>query len=318
MECEPYTRLEDIERIVKSNFPTLNVSYEVSANNQPYICLFKQQISSSYFLNFLPMFYIIGTVNEELKLSLKVITHHGKVLKELNRAGANHLTDTEIMDFVSNLIYLKPCEGVKVLDLAVKLDPYTFTILYLVEQMGGDIIVRSRQCLFVNEEGRTNCDMCSILEQQCTTINGSPIHLSDVESGEPEYHSPLEISTIDKGKLCTIVESHLSNLSHTDHTPDTTISERVKLNDTSNVIKRTREHCKVHKSKVQDGVFKCETCSFKTTNNRNLIRHTKYNHQCKPHSCRMCSYSTASKYSLLHHVNSVHAKNKEFRCEIPG
>ena len=182
MECTPHEKLEYIERVVKTHFSCLNVSYEISVDNDPYLCIFKQPISGSYLLPFLPMFYIIVTVDKEVEVSLKIITHHGKILKEVTEFGRNNLSEEKIQDFVNNLLRLKPCQGVNVLDYALKIDPYTFTYLYLVEQMGNETVVRSRQCLFVTNNDRTNCDMCSQLDLQYITRDGQKIELADARS----------------------------------------------------------------------------------------------------------------------------------------
>lgn len=323
MECISHEKLEYLEGVVKTNFSCLNVSYEVCIDNHPYLCIFKQPISGYCLLPFLPMFYLIGTVDEESELSLKIITHHGKILKQINQCGKSNLADAKIIDFVSNLLYLKPCQGVNVLDYALKIDPYTFTFLYLVEQMGDKTVVRSRQCLFVNNNNRTNCDMCSHLDLQYITKNGKKIDLADTKSvmmclNNTELSSSCDILIHEETdiNLCT---TNLMNPSREyKHMQDTVTTESETITNRNKAIKITKTLYKTIEPTIGIRTLNCDQCSFRTTNKRNLKRHTKYNHQNKPHSCHLCSYATASRYTLLYHMESVHSKSKEFKCELPG
>ena len=322
MECFEHEKLEDIERVVKTNYSYLNVSYEVSAENSPYICIFKQT-SATYPVNFVPLFYIIGTLNEKSKCSLKMITHHGKILKEVNEYDGVTLTDTQMIDFVGHLHHAKPCQGVSLLDCALKFDPYTFTFLYLVEQMGENIIIRSRQCLFINNGDRTNCDMCRNLDYQYMTQNGKNVNLININSIiEPSLDNTCTKAlkksndNIDISSYGNLGEK-VANEANYIHTMNLATKHGVihpKRKKRSKAVSSSKDL----QTKFGCSNFKCDICSFETRSNRNLIRHTKYNHQEKPHSCHSCSYVTASRSSLIHHIGSVHAEIKEFKCEMTG
>ena len=181
MECQPHEKLEALERIMQAHYANLSVSYEISSDNSPYMCIFEPQKTNSYLMNFLPMFYLIGSVDENSKLSLKLITHHGKVLKELNE-DKSVLQDSQKIDFIGSLMCLEPCHGVRVLDYDLKLDPYTFTCLYLVEQIGQNIVIRSRQCQFALNTGNKICDACSNLDKQCIIRNEKICELGNIDS----------------------------------------------------------------------------------------------------------------------------------------
>ena len=52
-------------------------------------------------MNYLPLFYVIASYDKDSKLSLKLITFHGKVLEELN--GFNNLiSDQDKLNFSSD------------------------------------------------------------------------------------------------------------------------------------------------------------------------------------------------------------------------
>ena len=322
MECISHEKLEYLEGVVKTHFSCLNVSYEVSFDNHPYLCIFKQPTSGSCLLPFLPMFYIIGTVEEELELSLKLITHHGKVLKQIDQCGISNIEDKKIIDFVSNLLCLKPCEGVNVLDYALKIDPYTFTFLYLVELMGNKTVVRSRQCLFVNNNDRTNCDMCCNLDLQYITRNGNKIALADTNSimclNNTELSRSCDIRVRKETKINPCRTNLMNPSREYKHMQNAVNTERESITNRKKVIMITKTLYKAIEPTIGIRTFNCDQCSFRTTNKRNLKRHTNYNHQNKPHSCHMCSYATASRYTLLYHMESVHSKSKQFKCELPG
>ena len=62
------------------------------------------------------------------------------------------------------------CQGVKILDPTLKLDPQTFTFLYLVENLDQNVIVRSRQCQFALHEGKLVCEVCEALNETATNL----------------------------------------------------------------------------------------------------------------------------------------------------
>ena len=121
----------------------------------------------------LPLFYIIGSLNQNLRLCLRLITFHGKVVSELNEDLNNPLEDNTKLSFVDRLTHTQLCQGVKVLDPTLRLDPQTFTFLYLVEQLDQSVIIRSRQCQFALQDGSSVCEVCEALNE--TATNKKPI-----------------------------------------------------------------------------------------------------------------------------------------------
>ena len=123
--------LEELENLVKTHFGDLLVSVAVSANGSLFLSIWQQPSENpKLYMNYLPLFYIIGDVDEDSRISLKLITFHGKVLEELVEHDHISIDDDEKLKFVSKLTRIQLCQGVKTPDNELKLDPQTFGFLY--------------------------------------------------------------------------------------------------------------------------------------------------------------------------------------------
>ena len=125
----------------------------------------------------LPLFYIVGSINDHSRLCLRLIAFNGKVVSELNDNDIHPLDENAKISFIDKLGNIQLCQGVKILDPTLKLDPQTFTFLYLVEQLDQNVIVRSRQCQVALQDGRLVCDVCEALNE--TATNKKPIIRED-------------------------------------------------------------------------------------------------------------------------------------------
>ena len=181
--CQP---LEELEDLIIGGFglqgqqqtytkDKLVLSHCVSRTGTPFLCIW-QPISSnlskntigerrSVFLQYLPTLYVIATfhnarVDGRPLICLRMTTFHGKIVSELRETEDRPLTDEGKLNFVERLTSndLRLCRGLCIpskdgdldlMDRTLRLDPQTFTFLYLVEQFDEEIIVRSRQCKFV-------------------------------------------------------------------------------------------------------------------------------------------------------------------------
>ena len=93
---------------------------------------------------YIPLFYAIATLDHHNnnKLSLKLVTFHGKIVDQINEADHPLMTDEDKVNFVGKLEKLKLCHGIKMPDSDLKLDARTFSSMYLVERLQNDVIVR--------------------------------------------------------------------------------------------------------------------------------------------------------------------------------
>ena len=66
-------------------------------------------------------------------------------------------------------------------------------------------------------------------------------------------------------------------------------------------------------------IFKCERCSFETSNRDTLKKHETTHSDLRPHKCHLCSLSFKRKAYLRNHL-FTHKENRELRsvCDIFG
>ena len=168
--------LVPLQTLISAHFSDLSCNTTTSARGSPILTIWQQpnqQPSKGLVMNDLPLFYIIGSINENSKLCLRLITFHGKVVSELNDDVNDPIDDHTKISFVDRLLHLQLCQGVKMLDPTLKLDPQTFAFLYLVEQLDQNVIVRSRQCQFALQDEKLVCEVCEALNENAS--NKKPI-----------------------------------------------------------------------------------------------------------------------------------------------
>ena len=172
--------LESLEHLAKANFSDLSYSSTISSTGSPMLTIWQppsRQSSKGFVMKDLPLFYIVGSINDHSRLCLRLITFNGKVVSELNDNDIHPLDENSKISFVDKLGNIQLCQGVKILDPTLKLDPQTFTFLYLVEQLDQNVIVRSRQCQVALQDGKLVCDVCEALNE--TATNKKPIIRED-------------------------------------------------------------------------------------------------------------------------------------------
>ena len=111
------------------------------------------------------MFYAIVTVDHDRtdKLSLKLITFHGKVVDQINEADHPLMTNEDKLSFVGKIEGLKPCKGIEMPDDDLKLNARTFSLMYIVEKSQEAIVIRSYHCQYALYEENAVCQVCSDL-----------------------------------------------------------------------------------------------------------------------------------------------------------
>ena len=162
----PGASLELLEGLVKSKFGDSVTSIVAAATNtnDTFLSIWlKQQTNeckseNTYSMKYLPLFYVIATHDREGKLSLKLITFHGKVIEELNGFDSL-LSDEDKINFVKKLERLHLCQGIKMPDNDLKLDASTFSAMYLVERLEQHVIMRSYHCQYALYNDSV-CKMC--------------------------------------------------------------------------------------------------------------------------------------------------------------
>ena len=184
--------LEELENLLKSNFGELVVSLAVSANGSLFLSAWQQPSECpppKLFMEYLPLFYLIASVGEDAKLSLKLISYHGIVIDDLYEKE-RPLTDKEKIVFIKKLVDMQLCLGVKIPD-SMKLDS-----VYLVEKLEQNIVVRSRHCNFGLDRDRKVCEACNNLNKEIICDNGK---------------KKLAPSTASKNDSCALIETNSVN-----------------------------------------------------------------------------------------------------------
>ena len=197
-----FDHLKELEDLVVNDFSLkgslehnlddkFSISYSITSNGNPFLCMWqpmKSRLSNKtdtnhkttsvgISLQYLPTFYVVATTQSSLVnqnkylICLRIITFHGKVVKELKETHSKHLTNVEKLNFIHLLRNnsLKLCKGictpskernVDLMDRTLRLNPQTFINLYLVEQFDEEIIVRSRKCNYLVDENSKQGDTC--------------------------------------------------------------------------------------------------------------------------------------------------------------
>ena len=94
---------EELEKLIKDHFGDLVVSLSVSAKGSLFLSCWQQTselTEASFFMEYLPMFYLIACVEDESKLSLKLISYHGIVIDSLSE-------DDQLMSSKEKLGFIK-------------------------------------------------------------------------------------------------------------------------------------------------------------------------------------------------------------------
>ena len=170
---EVASSFDEFEQSIKYHFGSTMVSIVVSNGESAFLSIWKNpSLDASNddtlsTMRYLPLFYVICSFDKEKKTTLKLITHHGKVvdtwsMKE-NQAGSE-LNEAEKLKFVEKLTKMKMCPGVESSDFV--------NGPHLIEQLEQNVIIRSRQCKFALFEGVV-CDSCQKLNQNKRTKSKS-------------------------------------------------------------------------------------------------------------------------------------------------
>ena len=97
--------LEELEKLIKENYGDLIVNMAVSVKGSLFLSCWQQTselTDNAFFMEYLPMFYLIGSVEKESKLILKIISYNGIVIDSLGENG-QRITNEETFDFIEKL-----------------------------------------------------------------------------------------------------------------------------------------------------------------------------------------------------------------------
>ena len=348
--------LEALDSLVESQFSDSLASSIVATNTSLYLSVWKQPRTQAkgndreLGMNYLPLFYIIGSVQDQ-KLSLKLITYHGKVIDEVNEKDFP-MDDGNKLGFIGKLNEIKLCRGICFDNENVNWSVQSNLLLELLET---NIVLRSRQCEFAvfDDDDARVCDHCErmsiedLKENIFQSESKSYMNLPIVQMEQDVTSDTKEVLT-EEAVFEPYDEEYVPTMSHAAKKKRVLKRKgtKRKLKRNSNTVPKKeilKEHvgsaheieeklscsqCSFstkkpnklteHNQKVHEKIctFQCEQCEYKFAYKRELDKHISAVHmKIKPFLCNFCSYETAYKSQLSWHINIVHNKVKPFLCE---
>ena len=155
--------LEELEKLIKENYGGFIFNMAVSAKGSLFLSCWQQNselTDNSFFMEYWPTFYLIGSVENGSRLILKLISYNGIIIDSLGENGQK-ITSEETLDFIEKLLNLELCAGIQEAK-EMKID---FS-LCLIDKLQQNVFVRSRHCNFGLNDGTKICDPCRNLETE--------------------------------------------------------------------------------------------------------------------------------------------------------
>jgi hypothetical protein len=347
---EAVISLQFLEDLVRSQYDDSMTCSLVTSSSSSFLSIWRKQTNlheTSYTMKYLPLFYIIASLDKETKLSLKLITFHGKVLEELN-GFSNLMIDEDKLNFVGKLNRMKLCQGVKMPDNDLKLDASTFSAMYLVERLEQNVIIRSHQCQYGLYDDLV-CKMCASLN----TAYGSNVMKYEAKEDDNFYYTDGMVDSINNIYEHEVEESFGYSLEDS----PMNCEKDLKVNDEQeSLVEKTlsKKHQKKSKEKKTVGrmrlkrssnaskkepnntttVIKCKHCSHETKDIQLLMMHNievhtpqfngdlcdneAQNLKSTTLQCEECSFYTSVEKEFSDHMNTFHDLSEDFPCKLCG
>ena len=295
-------------------------------------------------MKYLPIFYIIGIVDGNLELSLKLITYHGKNVDELKLTNvyyddnpSDYSIDKRKIEFIQRLNNLKLCQGVKFPDADITHSLHTLSESYLIECLENDIVLRSRHCTFAipKDQDKGACDTCSSLSRKQSERklkragkrrkNQNKYDEDDftIFSEERNFIHP---SQDDINTEYTKHEENVPNDEESEHSYLPDVYENGYTYDgggnrDGHVLEYNDEEMDFSWS-VGNPILsqvneKQELLGGTDSVHDGLVESSLPDNKSTFHQCKQCSYQTIEKSELIMHISSVHRKMKQrtFKCK---
>ena len=311
--------LEALDSLVESHFGDSLASSIVATNTSLFLSVWKQpqtqtdSLFQEISMKYLPLFYIIGSI-EDRKLSLKLITYHGKIIDEVNEKDFP-MDDGNKLGFIGKLNEMKLCQGMclngdECLNGNIQSN-------VLLEQLEDNIVTRSRECQFAVFDDQVVCDNCECMSME--DLKRETFH------PEPKSYEALPGMQDDEVIYETAdrTEEPLDEPYDEEYLPSTPEIEKKKK-----VMKRKGTKRRLNRN--SKSVFKCKHCVFETDKKETMTSHIIANHvRIKKIQCTHCEYKSGNLSNMALHTQEVHnlefskdkdnitfAKDVEYMCEM--
>ena len=342
-QSEAIGSLDELESLVASHYEETLSSFRAASGTCSFLTIWQKdslECEKKYKMTYLPLFYVIASQDKDTKLSLKLITFHGKILEELSGYN-NLLSNDDKLKFIAKLERMKLCEGVQMPDNDLKLDASTFSAMYLVERLEQNIIIRSHQCQY----GLYNdsvCKMCSTLD---TAYSSNKVKYEPNEQQNCYFEESLEEQS--QSMFETETEHSLYDLSNVLGASNMTVDNGLDLEEKSVINEFKTEDKTKRKPKVKKGIkkgnlktpvnstktkkqtmIKCKHCTHQSNDIKSLMLHNIEVHAPKFNgtfdgdsgsnfNCEQCSFSTSDKIEYIDHMATFHdSEGTLFPCKI--
>lgn len=160
--------LRELDESIKTQLDTSFISMIINNGESNFLSIWKrpcwgpnrkERVSS---MKYLPLFYVICSIDETSNIVFKLITHHGKVIDTLSNDSlikedneGELAVNEACYEFIRRLETLKMCRGVENLNFPA--------VPHFAEQMEEELIVRSRECKFALFQDEVTCQACQNL-----------------------------------------------------------------------------------------------------------------------------------------------------------
>ena len=316
--------LEELETLIKEHYGDIIFNMAVSAKGSLFVSCWQQTSEmpeNSFFMEYWPMFYLIGSVQDESRLILKIISYNGRVIDTLGENGQK-ITSEETLDFIEKLLSLELCAGIQEVN-GIKVD----LAAYIIERIEQKVFVRSRDCQLGLNDGRKVCVPCASLEKEISYEKNA----GQVPMVEPSQQSgPLEIGNMEQKSVETTINSDEFSLEKVkqevmddDFTKEQDENRKITdqhIHDDDNLLHgHDFDRVQESKSLLKKGVLKRKT-SFRSirADSKRLRNDQLELSQKRPFLCDQCGDTFSRAKVLKFHLDVKGHKSKEtaicFQC----
>ena len=273
-------------------------------------------------MKYLSLFYIVVHLedNDKEKLSLKLVTYYGKLLKHI--VVCNIYEESEpIIEFIKSLKDSKLCPGSESFEYNSRNQESRIVSPCLVELPKLQNRVRSQKCKFLVTDGQV-CEMCASMNKENIDMQEAHSKGSDAfsicnqcafKTTNPRMlktHNRINHSN-KKPYMCQKCpfssNRYLSVMKHINRSHEKTILEEEKGKEYNENDAATKPYtCE----------YVCRQCQFKTTKVGAITKHIRRSHEIKePYRCEFCTKTFTNSGIMNVHVRSVHLKEKRYKCQ---
>ena len=295
-----YDILDDLRKLIKIKFAENFTVVPVSTGKQHFLSVWQAPACDSAYgpyMQYLPMFYAIVSVDNDRtdKLSLKLITFHGKVVDQINEADHPLMTNEDKLSFVGKIERLRPCKGIEMPDDDLKLDARTFSSMYIVERLQEAVVVRSYHCQYALYEENASCKMCRDLsvayDSEQELVRNQDEEFTDAYRCQDDVGISLDYVYGADTKSCFDIDCGIET-------------------DDINHIDLKQEYSLEHMSKPSSKTKRRNRENFEDTDIENTNKkHRLGDRYCKQTiiKCKHCAYHAIDIQQLMSHNISVHS-----------